>query len=61
MVGEERQSAVCDRQTQLSFSSYSLPVSDWWSIREAEANIQGSAGFGPKQNGGGGVGGSARQ
>lgn len=29
---------------------------DWWSIREAEANIQRSAGFGPKQyiEGGGG-------
>lgn len=29
----------------------------WWSIREAEANIQGSAGFGPKQYGRGGGGG----
>lgn len=30
---------------------------DWWRIREAEANIQGSAGFGPKQYMEGGVGG----
>lgn len=34
-----------------------LPVPGWFSIREAEANIQGSAGFGPEQYGrqGGGV------
>lgn len=28
-----------------------LPVPGWFSIREAEANIQGSAGFGPEQYG----------
>lgn len=56
-MGANGWSAVCrlrQTNTALSYSSFSLsvlPVPGWFSIREAEANIQGSAGFGPEQYG----------
>lgn len=51
--------ALTDKHSSFSFLFLPsvLPVPGWFSIREAEANIQGSAGFGPEQYGEtGGVG-----